>query len=427
MGEVVALGPPRRPQPRPEPDKITLTEKRITALKLPAKGARYVYDAKEPGLCVRLTCGAPKSAKPAAAKLVGGNGSDSADKSAPAKAESGKAYVFYRWHSGRPGRITLGKVGEIGLPDARSIAAGYRGDLARGIDVFARDQAGKRKQRPDTLAVAYDRLIARPDMRLATKRDYASLWKLVPARLRGQPLGEIGEAELARLHSTVGAKHPRTANKLMALLSVLFRRNGRRGDNPASGVQRFRQEPRQRVLTIEELQQLRPALEAEHEPWRSFFLVAMLTGARRGALARMQWADLDLAAATWRIPAVWSKNRKVLTVALASEAVTILRNLCEVRGASPWVFPSRSKAGHLTEPKKAWARVLRRAGIEGAVIHDLRRTVGTMVAADGAGAAIISAVLGHMSPQSAKSYLHLSAEMARGAVEKVAGKMAGAS
>ena len=64
---------------------------------------------------------------------------------------------------------------------------------------------------------------------------------------------------------------------------------------------------------------------------------------------------------------------------------------------------------------------------QGAVIHDLRRTVGTMVAADGAGAAIISAVLGHMSPQSAKSYLHLSAEMARGAVERGWEDGAGAS
>jgi integrase len=91
------------------------------------------------------------------------------------------------------------------------------------------------------------------------------------------------------------------------------------------------------------------------------------------------------------------------------------------------VFPSGSRAGHLTEPKKAWARVLKRAGIDGAWIHDLRRTIGTAVAADGGGPAIIQAVLGHMSAQSARSYLHLSAEMAREAVEKAARRSSGAA
>ena len=63
--------------------------------------------------------------------------------------------------------------------------------------------------------------------------------------------------------------------------------------------------------------------------------------------------------------------------------------------------------------------------MEGAVLHDLRRTLGTTVAASGAGAAIISAVLGHMSAESAKSYVHLSAEMAREAVEQAARRISG--
>lgn len=137
--------------------------------------------------------------------------------------------------------------------------------------------------------------------------------------------------------------------------------------------------------------------------------------------------DIDMDTATWRIPAEWPKNRRVITIALATEAVAVLRALHTDRGASPWVFPSRSAAGHLTEPQKAWHRVIKRASIDGAVIHELRRTIGTAVAADGAGAAVISAVLGHLSMQSAKSYLHLSAEMARGAVERAARRTSGAA
>ena len=120
---------------------------------LSASGVRYFYDTEEPGLCVGV-------------------------------AATTKSYVFYRWHAGKPGRITIGKVGSVTLRDARRIAAGYRGDLARGIDVFKRDREQKRAKRPMTLAEAYVGLIDRPTMRTSTRRDYVSLWKHVPARLR---------------------------------------------------------------------------------------------------------------------------------------------------------------------------------------------------------------------------------------------------
>jgi integrase len=48
----------------------------------------------------------------------------------------------------------------------------------------------------------------------------------------------------------------------------------------------------------------------------------------------MQWGDLDLDAATCRIPAIGSKNRKVVTVALATEAAAVLRTRYATRGHS---------------------------------------------------------------------------------------------
>ena len=99
----------------------------------------------------------------------------------------------------------------------------------------------------------------------------------------------------------------------------------------------------------------------------------------------------------------------------------MLRRVYERRGASGWVFPARSRAGHITEPIKAWRRITKRAAIEGANPHDLRRTLGTALAASGGGA-VVSAGLGHMSPQSAKSYVHLSAEVAREHIERAAAR-----
>jgi integrase len=355
-------------------------------------GAVYVYDTSTKGLCVRLT---------------------------PAKV----MYVFYIWHAGRPQRLTLGEVGQVQLRQIRQIVAALLGDLAHGVDVFARAKHKKQAEAPLTLNAAFERHLARPDLRDSTRRDQESLWRRVPARLKARALTDVTTDDLSRLHSSIGARHKRTANKIVAIVSALMRRSGRLRDNPAEGIVRFREEPRQHVLTMGELQRLRDVLEETVEPWRSFFTLAMLTGARRGSLARMRWVDLDLDAAVWRLPATWSKNRKVLTVALPSEAVAILREMYRRRGLSPWVFPSWSASGHIADPKPAWVRVCRKAGVEGAVIHDLRRTIGTLVAADGAGAAVISAVLGHTDLRSAKSYIHLSAEMARDAVEGVAQRM----
>jgi integrase len=374
---------------RRQPERFAFTERRLATLARPDGGAKYVYDAAEATLSVRLTPG-------------------------------NAVFVFSIWHGGDHRRRTIGKVGTIQLRQAREIARGLRVDLARGVNVFVRRHPADAE--PVTLHDAFQQHVGRPDMRPSTRRDYVSLWTLVPARMKTRALAAIDAAEIKQLHADVGAKHQRTANKLASLLSVLCRRNGRVADNPASGIARFREAPRQRVLTLDELHRLRDALAHEHEPWRGFFLLALLTGSRRGALARMQWQDLDLDAGVWRVPAAWSKNGGVLTVSLVGEAVGILHGLHAARGASSWVFPSTSKAGHLTEPKKAWGRVCKRAGISGAVIHDLRRTVGTLVASDGANAATISAVLGHLSPQSARSYIHLSSEVGREFLERAARK-----
>jgi integrase len=380
--------PPRAA--RRQIEKFAFTERILAALERPTEGSRYIYDAVEAGLGVRLT-------------------------------PSRSRYIFYRWHRGKPDRLTLDKVGGIRLREVRRIVAGYRGELAKGVDVFARErQAKKKPAAPATLNAAFEAHIARPDMRATTRGKYRSLWRRVPATLAQKPIADIGEDELKQLHATIGARHQRTADLVLTVISILLRHNGRRHDNPGTAVKRYRHEPRQRVLTLDELHRFRDALEQENEPWPTFFLLLLLTGARRGGLARMRWQDLDLDGAVWRLPASWSKNRKVLAVALAVEAVAILRKLWATSGASPWVFPARSKAGHIAAPTPAWNRICIRAGIAGAVPHDLRRTIGTAIASDGANASTVAAVLGHASQQSAKAYIHLSAEVGRDALERVA-------
>jgi integrase len=74
----------------------------------------------------------------------------------------------------------------------------------------------------------------------------------------------------------------------------------------------------------------------------------------------MTWDEVDLATATWTIPASRMKAGKPHVVPLSDQALAILRGQYETRGKNPHVFPS-----HL--PRQAlWsaslALVMRRLG-----------------------------------------------------------------
>jgi integrase len=60
---------------------------------------------------------------------------------------------------------------------------------------------------------------------------------------------------------------------------------------------------------------------------------------RPGELRAMEWAELDLDAAEWNIPAHKMKMREPHLVPLASQAVAILRDLYPFTGSGRYVFP----------------------------------------------------------------------------------------
>jgi integrase len=77
-------------------------------------------------------------------------------------------------------------------------------------------------------------------------------------------------------------------------------------------------------------------------------------------------------------------------------------------------FPALTgKTGHLVEPKKAWKRLLDRAGLSNLRIHDLRRTLGSWQAKTGASLLVIGKSLNHKSTQSTAIYARLDLEPVR--------------
>ena len=392
---IVAL-PLTRQKPRSAPKKVALTEQRVADLK--AVGSTiYVHDARMPGLSVRITKAGVKS------------------------------YVFTKKLNGRFLRITLGKTASMTLSAARSASAAHHGDIAKGVDIAtmrrsARAAAGVKAI---TLADAFERFLTLKDRRSSTTDDYKRLWRLhLPDNLKRKSLGDFTPFDIEKLKTELGRKTPRTANKVIVLLSAIMSKSGRWADNPARGIERFEEHVRTRRLNADELGRLWKALDAaEGSLWADFFKILILTGARRDALCSMRWQDLDLASGVWVVPATWSKNRREMAIPLTNLAVTVLQRRQKCRTRSLWVWPSaEAKVGHVVNPEKPWRAFLKAADIRERVsLHDVRRTLGSSLAKSGAAAAVISKALGHVSPQSARAYVHLDVEPARLAIEKALG------
>lgn len=112
-----------------------------------------------------------------------------------------------------------------------------------------------------------------------------------------------------------------------------------------------------------------------------------------------------------------------MVVPLVELAVAILQGRLETSTGSPWVFPGRSKTGHLVEPKSAWKRICKRAGLEDVRIHDLRRTLGSWQVATGASLPVIGKTLGHTQPKTTQIYARLQLDPVRQAVEAATAAM----
>ena len=343
--------PPRRLARAPS-KKVALTEQRVADLKA-TSSTIYVNDARMPGLSVRITKAGVKS------------------------------YVFTKKVNGKFLRLTLGKVGGMTLNAARTAASAHHGDIAKGVDIAAarKDAKAAARLKAMTLDDAFERFLTLKDRRASTVKDYKMLWRLhLPDRLKHKPLADVTSSDVEKLKTELGRKKPRTANKVVVLLSAIMSKCGRWADNPARGVERFEERVRTRRLSADELARLWKALDtAEGSLWPDFFRVLIVTGARREALCSMRWQDLDLAAGVWVVPATWSKNRREMAVPLTRIAVNVLQRRQESRTRSPWVWPSAlAKVGHVVNPEKPWRRFLKAAEIkESATLHDVRRTLGS--------------------------------------------------
>lgn len=378
--------------------QYNFTKEYLKALPLPESGKRAVYhDKKTTGLQVRVTSTGAKT-----------------------------FCVYRRIKGGQPERVTLGRFPDMSIEQARGKAA----DINAAIEGGASPAKVKRAHREEpTFADIFDLFLPgkrkrnKQPLSERTKRDYQDCLRLHLAKIKDLKLSQIGRDDVRRIHAAITKKSPASANRAVAIISSVFNYaidelDVYAGANPASKIKKNYEAPRERFAQSDELPRLFAAMA--NDPLGDFFLLALLTGARRSNVQAMRWDEINLDDGIWRIPL--TKNGTSQNVTLSPEAAIVLSSRKKLAD-SPFVFPGAGATGHLTEPKRAWARILKHAGLENLRIHDLRRTLGSWQAKTGASLTIIGKSLNHKTHQATAIYARLDLDPVRASVNTATSAM----
>ncbi|MCB9979389.1 MAG: tyrosine-type recombinase/integrase [Rhodospirillales bacterium] len=365
------------------------TKQFLQSLKAPASGRLYVADTREKGLSVYVT-------------------------------SSGIITFFVRKRiNRRDERVVIGRFPEMTIEQARTQALAIKAQIAQGKDPIE----DKRRMRSEiTFFDMFHGFMERYSKKhkRSWRYDEREVNKFLSHWFK-RKASTITKQEIQLLHERIRDKNGLyQANRILERISAIFNRAiewGWQGENPAHGIRKFREKSRDRFLQPDELPRFFAALEAEeNQTARDFLMLSLLTGARKSNVLAMRWDEIHFERAEWRIPE--TKNGDPLTIPLSLQAIEILDRRRQGTN-SEWVFAvSGSTSGHLADPKKAWQRVLARAGIKDLRIHDLRRSLGSWQASTGASSFVIGKSLGHKSQQATQIYARLNLDPVRESVER---------
>ncbi len=234
------------------------------------------------------------------------------------------------------------------------------------------------------------------------------------------------------------AGRPYEANRLLALLSVMFNKAPLFGllpadhPNPCEGIPRFKEAKRGRWVDATELPRLAAAIDAEADPYaRAALWLYLLTGCRKTELLSARWADVDSVRKVLALP--MTKSGEPHEIPLSPPAMTILDELPREHG-NPYVFPGRltpknapKVPRHMEGIRGPWDRVRVAAGVADVRLHDLRRTVGSWLAQSGNSLHLIGRVLNHSKQSTTAIYAKFGEDHVRSALDAHAAKILGAA
>jgi len=385
------------------------------------------------------------------------------------RATGGMSYVVrYRAGSGRGApvrRVTIAAVGKITPDQAREKAKDILASVVKGDDpAKAKAEARAALSFGDLVAKYLDHVAAKK--KAATHDLYKHLLNsyALPS-LAKRPAASLTSLDIAPLHLKLRDRAT-TGNRFLAVVASLYSwameaKLLAKMENPATGIEKFRENRRERFLTSEELGRLGdaiheaetvgipwepdPSKKAKHAPKAenrrvkidatvaAALRLYVLTGARRSEILNLTWDMVDLERGLLFL--LDSKTGQK-TIILNGPAQLILSELPRV---DRFVIPGQAKKrpdGTLesrprSDLKRPWAAVRKRAGLDAAAdnpqfrvrLHDLRHTHASIGVGSNLGLPIVGKLLGHKQTRTTERYAHLEADPVRKASEAIGARI----
>lgn len=376
---------------------FNFVDKRLIDIKPPTKGQVMYRDEKEKGLVLRVSYGGKK------------------------------VFYLYKRFDGRPRLIKIGNFPKISITDARIAVRNLKTKIEKGEYNTKVNSTQKELTFKQLLNKYLDQHIKinslNPERSIKT---ILTEMKNV-TQIYNKLISSISKQDILDIFNKITVRAPIQANRVIVKLTAIFNKGiewGILDQNPAQDINKNKEIPRDRYITIEEKDRFFHALtELKNQTMKDIFLLSLFTGARKGNIVSMRWDKISFENKTWSIPAKsnirsqGSKNGKSILVHLNQNSIDILLKRKE-NSQSEWVFSSKnnSKSGHVEEPRKAWMELCKKANLKDIRIHDLRHTHASWMAIKGVSLPIIGKALGHRSLQSTARYAHLNDDSVKEAV-----------
>jgi integrase len=303
-----------------------------------------------------------------------------------------------------PTRRSLGEYPTVSLEQARDKARRWIELVKRGIDPAVeeeRQQAAELRKQAATFGVVAERFIAEKlsterrgrDSELQIRNEFIPRWNT-------RPLTEITRADVKQVITEVKARAPYMARALLVTVRRLFNWAIDQGDyglehSPCDHLKVKsligELKSRTRHLSDGEIRVFVHACEQLGYPHGDLARALLLTATRHHEMAEAPWTEFDLAKGTWTIDPKRFKSNSEHIVPLTPDMMALLEGLPRFK-SGPFLFTTTygRKPADIGEGVKAKIDALMLAKLRerdpGAelkpwVVHDLRRTVRTHLAA----------------------------------------------
>jgi integrase len=330
----------------------------------------------------------------------------------------------YRTKAGQQRKPKIGDHGPMTCDQARAIARDWYMAVRGGVDPSLERTSSRSGETIADLCERYhqDHSVAHKKPTSVTE-EKRMMDKILIPKFGAKKVADVGRPDILKLHRSLD-QTPITANRILSLLSHMMTmavKWGLRpeGVNPCRGIPKFKEEPKERFLSPEEVGRLFAVLNvmgAGDPVMAALFKLLVLTGARKGELLNLRWVDVDLANRRLNLPDSKTGRKIVL---LSDAAVAVVAGIPMMNG-NPFVFPGRVDGCSLVSVKQAWDRIRKKANIADARIHDLRHTFASIGVQDGTTLYEMGKLLGHRSLSTTARYAHLADKNLTDAVDRIA-------